>query len=170
MQDDLSQFAERYHSLAVETCEWRAFGVADPEQMADQVFERLGRKQVPPTLSRFYKEVQFVVGKAYEQAAGQHTIMDLFRNPLGGKRGPKTADDLARDALQRVRQRDLELLQLAYWDDLTPDELAEVQRTDATTALARLNAATAAFGKRLPTGEDDPSSVMRRIKPGTHRR
>ena len=170
MRDDLMEFAARYRSLAATTCEWRAFGVADPDDMADRVFERLARKPEPPTLVRFYQEVEVVVDQAYRTSAGQNTIVDMLRAQIPAKRAPKTADSVARDAMRALRHRDLVILQQAYWDDLTPDELAEVQRTDAATALARLTEAAARFGRRLAPTEDDPVTVMRRIKPGTRRR
>ena len=166
-------FEARYHDLAVVTCEWRAFGMDDPEAMAARVFARLRALQTPPDLRRFYRCVDDVVDEAYRDAAGQQPLINVI---MGGesallKRAPKTPAELIRKTLVALPMREVDLLRQAYWDDLTPDEMAVVGGRDAATQRDRLAAAVAHFTTRLPAGlTDDPVAALRSIKPGEHHR
>ena len=173
MADTFEDFALQYRDLAVVTCEWRAFGLEDPQDMANTVLERLRRHKAEPSLQLFYKVVEGVVDDAYRAAAGKRTITEtIFAGSWPfPRRESKTQIVLIREALQSLPIRDANLMRQAYWDELTFDEMAAVNGRDAATQKARLEAALARFAARLP--KDNPSgpeAAMRRIHPGEYRR
>ena len=172
MTNAFDAFEARYRSLAVVTCEWRAFGIDDPEALAEEVFARLRRQRRPPGLKRFYQAVELVVSSAYQRSAGQKSIVEsIMAGQIAGlRRAPKTDEDRLRDALRGLRAGDVDILRQACWDGLTPDELAEVNGKTPEAQRERLQAALARFAARLPTDDADPLAVMRDIQPGTHRR
>jgi len=173
MADTIDDFMARYQTLAVVTCEWRAYQVDDPEVMAADVFRRLRAQPAPPDLKRFYKCVDAVVDYAYRTASSRKSLTEqIFSGSLSMiKRGPVMPDQRIRSALTGLPAREVDVLRQAIWDELTPDEMAAVNGRDAATQQARVNAAVAHFASRLPAPESaDPVAAMRAIHPGEHRR
>lgn len=173
MTSEFEAFEARYRSLAVVTCEWRAFGLEEPEILADHVFAQLRRQGRQPDLKRFYRAVEAVISSAYQRAAGQKPLVEgiLQGQLVGFRRAPKTGEDRVRDALQRLRASEVEVLRQACWDALTPEELAEVNGKTPAAQRDRLQAALSRFAARLPAEvADDPRGAMCGIQPGTRRR
>ncbi|MDR1238199.1 MAG: hypothetical protein LBK28_08150 [Propionibacteriaceae bacterium] len=172
---ELADFTARYRSLAVAGCEWRAFGLVDPEQMADRVFARMANR--PVTLKELYKAIQYVVDDGYRRAASQKPILSVFQGPLvsSRKQPEKTFEDLAGDALRQLPSRETILLQEAYWDELDITEITELYGYPVAKAEEQLAKARINFQRRLarkgPTVEtSEIPTILRQIKPGTHRR
>jgi len=173
MPDTIEAFKARYHDLAVVTCEWRAFGVEDPEVMATGVFRKLQTLPAPPDLKRFYKCVEFIVDMAYRTASGKKSLTETIFSGQWTmiRRGPEMPDYRIRQALAGLPMREADVLRQAFWDELTPAEMAEVNGHDAPTQQSRLDAALAHFASRLPAPESaDPEAAMRGLHPGEHRR
>jgi len=173
MPDTIDDFKARYRTLAVVTCEWRACGVEDPEVMANDVFHQLRAQSSAPDLKRFYKCVESVVDKAYRTASSKKSITETIFSGQWSmiSRGPVMPDQRIRSALTKISMREADLLRQAYWDELTPDEMVEVNGRDAATQQAHVDAALAHFAARLPSPESaDPGAAMRSIHPGEHRR
>ncbi len=113
---DLVEFRKKYLSLVVAGCEWRAFELADPELMADQVFARLAKKRL--TLKGLFKALEAEVADAYRSAASKKPIMAVFTGSgtLKQKQSEKTFADQVLDTLCGLPGRETTLLQSAYWD------------------------------------------------------
>lgn len=80
-----------------------------------------------------------------------------------------------RDAVARLRRRDRDLLQRAYWDELSENELAEIEGTDVRTVVERREQALHNYRKvvaRLSPTTDAAliSKLFRSIKPGLRTR
>lgn len=161
---DLDAFEARYRGLAVVTCEWRAFQVADPEVLADRVFARLRSDRRTPDLKVFYRAVERVVADAYRNFASGRTLAQGW--PIL-QRSPRDTDQ-RRKALTALPASQVETLRQAFWDELTPAEMAEVTGRDAATQQAKLTQALHAFAAKLR--DDDAAQAMRDLHPGTHRR
>jgi hypothetical protein len=172
---DLAEFTQRYRSLAVVACEWRAFELVDPEEMADAVFAQLERK--PLTLKQLYLAIHKVVDAAYRHASGDKSILDVFRTPLAGpKKSERTLVDVGREAMSQLRMKELDVLQGVHWDELSIEELEELHGADAAVLLVR---ASDKFRDRLAKrlakypelgGVEDPIAFFKSLKAGSHRR
>jgi len=158
----------QYRSLIVTTCEWRAFDLDDPEAMADRVFARVDA-DAPRYLRRLYKAVNVVVLATYQDDAGKGRYWEHF---AGLRSGPSYAtaspEERLRMTFAGLPSRDVEVLRQAFWDTLTPDEMAEVNGGTAAQQTAKVDAALARFRAKLPDKTADPAEVVRGLKPGTH--
>jgi DNA-directed RNA polymerase specialized sigma24 family protein len=170
-----AEFNARYRSLVVAGCEWRAFELSDPEQMADRVFARMANR--PATLRELYSALQHVVDDVYRRAASQKPILAVFQGPIISvrKEQEKTFADLAGDALRQLPTRETAILQEAYWDELDIAEIAELRGWTAERVEDQLAKARAGFQHRLarkgPTAEtSELAGIISDLKPGTHRR
>jgi len=163
--------ASQYRSLVVTTCEWRAFGLADPNDMADLVFERVAKTPGKSFLRQVYKFVDDVTSEVYADVAKRRPIWDGFAGTHSGvlKGSGDPTIDQTRAALTSLSGRDVELLRQAYWDTLTLDEMAEVNGSPPAVQQTKLNLALTRFQVKLPASlAGDPVSALRLIKPGTH--
>ena len=61
---NVEALAADYHDLVVTACEWRAMGLADPHQMAADVFAMLDERK-DHTLRDLYQAIDKVVQAAY---------------------------------------------------------------------------------------------------------
>jgi len=164
-QDDAQA---RYRSLVVTTCEWRAFELDDPEAMADRVFARMDAHTGPHYLRRLYKAVNEVVLDAYQTSTQKGPLWDHFAGlGSGAARTTGSPEDRLRQTFASLPTRDVEVLRQAFWDTLTPDEMAEVNGGTAAQQIAKVDAALARFKTKLPVG-DDPAFTVHNLKPGTH--
>jgi RNA polymerase sigma-70 factor (ECF subfamily) len=64
------------------------------------------------------------------------------------------------DALAGLREKDRDILQLAYWDGLGAAEIAGVLRCSESAAKVRLHRARAAFRKNMPAGAESITQRM----------
>jgi len=173
----LAEFRDRYEALIVAACEWRAMHV-DPEDLAGRVFAVLHDQPGVPDLRSAYRVVDKVVLEAYVQSSNSRSILDRLRgerSPLPNAPRDTKEEAKLRDAVSRLRRRDRDLLQLAYWDELAESELAEVLETDTQEVAVRREKALTnyqALVRRLSASTDvgEPSRVFRSIKPGVRTR
>ena len=172
MGEAQDRFEERYRQLAVVTCEWRALGLADPSELAEQVFQRLRTRRQPPDLKAFYRAVEDVIGLAYREQSGKRSLLEgLLTGSTALFNRPNSEEDQARAALASLPSRDLDALRQRFWDELTPEEMAEVNGRDAAAQRDRLTSALARLGAKLPAGlAQDPAAAMRALHPGSRRR
>ena len=168
--DVLKDLRRRYWSLVLTACEWRAFEVEPPEDMAGRVFATLNPGKVIE-LRVLFRAVDSVVSDAYRISASRRSSLDVLRGMAGMRRDADRPVPLV--ALSALRERDRRILQHAYWDDLDPAEIAVVLRTEVDVVQRRLEEATrhyAAHLARRGVQADDPTSLLAAIKPGTHHR
>lgn len=164
--------ATRHRSLAVTACEWRAFGVADPERLADAVFDRL----VPnpdPNLADFYDAVNEVVYQAYVRQASTVSMIERISSSMQFHKSG--VDDEIISILSQLRTKHRDLLQLRYWDGLSETEAAEALRLSPEDFATRQAKAENRFRKRLskraPVLAQEPlGPIIAGAKPGKHHR
>ena len=175
----LAEFRATYQALIITACEWRAMQ-ANPAVLAEQVFARLRDRPEPPDLRLAYRMIQRVVANAYVEDARRRPLSEMLTGP---RRTPPThlspKDQRAvelRGLIARLRHRDREILQLAYWDELSQSEIESVLRLDGAAVAARLERAKARFAALVrrradhPSDETDVASVLANAKPGVHTR
>lgn len=173
----LAEFRDRYESLLVAACEWRAMHT-DPEPLAAAVLDVVADKGEAPTLRTAYQALDKVVMDAYLRHSDGRSIMDRLRGqvvpvPNAPKDSPEEAK--LRDAVSRLRRRDRELLQRAYWDELSESELAEVEGVEVPEIIRRREQALNHYRKLIArlSPSSDPglaARLLRSIKPGIHTR
>jgi RNA polymerase sigma-70 factor (ECF subfamily) len=59
-----------------------------------------------------------------------------------------------------LREKDRDILQLAYWDGLDAAEIADVLQCSESAAKVRLHRARAAFRKQMPAGAETIAQRM----------
>lgn len=174
--DGLPEFRDRYEALLVAACEWRAMQ-ADPEPLAATVFSVLAAKGTP-NLRDAYQVLNDVVFDSYLRHSASQSILDRLRGQTPAlPNAPKDSPEQVklRDALSRLRHRDRELLQRAYWDELSESELAEVEGTEVPTVVQRreqaLNNYRRLIAKHCPGSDPGMAAkLLRSIKPGVRTR
>ncbi len=168
----LEVLATRHRGLAVTACEWRAYGLADPQRMADEVFERLVNYS-DPNFTDFYAAVEEVVQHTYLRQAANESILERLTSNLSISKQGNSDDALL--ALSRLRHKHRLLLQLLHWDGLTVAEAAEALQMSADAFADRQATAEAKFRSRLARTRPDLatqeiSRLMAGAKPGKHTR
>lgn len=91
-----------------------------------------------------------LIGNAYRGRDRQKALHDkLMVSPAAESWG--TSDDASvEDAMMALREKDRDILQLAYWDELTIAEISQVLQCTQSSAKVRLHRAREAFRKILP--------------------
>lgn len=163
-----------YRNLVVTACEWRAMGLADPDDMADEVFSRLDPRR-DHTLRDLYAAIDKVVFASYQRYSDSISVLDRLRGGavLVGPRRSRSDDFL--QALSNLRRADRELLQLRFWDDLDEDEAAEALGLTVEQIRERMVRAGTRYLAKLSRSHPDLTvgdivDTLNSIKPGTHRR
>lgn len=170
MDEVVEEARRQYRSLVVAACEWRAYGIEDPEVMADWVFATLDPGS-DPALWVIFRAIDKAVAQAYRNSASKRSSMDALREVTVIRRD--VALPMALNALSSLREGDRRVLQLAYWDDLEPIEIGDVLGVDLVVVFRRLTHATRRLGARLERhgiSEEDLVPTLRHARPGTHRR
>lgn len=172
---NIAELRATYFSLAVASCEWRAYGIADPTAMANVAFATLDARK-DQSLRQLFRAIDTAVADAYRRHAGTHSVLDRLRTGTTmGRPAQRTPEEDYRDALSRLRQADRALLQHRFWDDLNDAEMAEVLRLSQADVQDRLaNAGVRYLAKLAKTHPEvalsDVGDVLRQIRPGENRR
>lgn len=174
--DGLAEFRDRYEALMVAACEWRAMH-AEPEPLAATVFSVLEEKGTPD-LHTAYQVLNEVVFDSYIRHSDGRSILDRLRGQVEAiPNAPKDSPEEAklRDAVSRLRRRDRDLLQRAYWDELSESELAEVEGVEVAEIVRRreeaLNNYRRLMARHIPASDPGMAAkLLRSIKPGLHTR
>lgn len=170
----LELLAARHRGLAVTACEWRAFGLADPERMADEVFDQL-LTESDPTLADLYDAIDRVVQLTYERHAAQTSIIERLGSTLSFSHTARRDPGELLSVLSQLRNKHREVLQLRYWDGLSDAEAAEALRIEPAKVVERRTKAEARFlakvNKHYPEViPADVPELVASIKPGRHTR
>lgn len=172
---DVRELRARYLSLVVAACEWRAMGLAEPADMADEVFERLDPRR-QHGLRDLYASIDKVVFASYQRYSDSISVLERLRGgaAIAGPRKRSSGDDFLL-ALSNLRRADRELIQLRFWDDLTDDEAAEVVGLTSGVVRERLAMAGTRYLNKLSRSHPDIAlsdieDTIRSIRPGVHRR
>lgn len=173
----LAEFQDRYAALVVAACEWRAMQ-ANPEALADRVFAVLRDHRDAPDLRLTYQVIRRVVFDSYAEYSSRRTLMETLRGvsePVANAPQDSAEEKWLREALSRLPEREREVLQLAYWDQLAESELAEALGLDAAAVRARIERATARYvslaSRKNPSVEAAAvPTILRSLKPGLRSR
>ncbi len=162
-----------YAPVVVTSCEWRTIGLADPDQLADQVFA-IAERQPDPDLHDLYRIIERVALEAFARHADQTGLLARLASLGRGFDAPEELRNMLA-ALSRLRQSDRDLLQRRHWDSLDLLELAESLRTSPDQARILLARAEERFlGKARRFNRElastDVATVVISLKPGERRR
>ena len=104
-----------------------------------------------PELAWVYGIVRNVVGNEYRRVERAGALARrLLPAPIVDSTSSTHRVLEVRRTLLSLRPADRELLFMAYWEDLTPAEMAAILGCTLATLAVRLNRARAAFRRRLP--------------------
>ncbi len=165
---------QRYWPLVVTACEWRAFGVEDPEVIAGRVFADV-EPRTRVGLATIFKAIEREVAQAYRNKAPSAGSGPLGLPSTWLVRAPADTRPRALVALSDLPDRERRILQLAYWDELSRAEISEVLKVDLVVVARRLDRAVVRFRGRLAKREpghphDDLVTILKELKPGPHHR
>ncbi len=91
-----------------------------------------------------------VIGNAYRGRERQRALHQRLEVTSSEVYGPDSENTLVDSALMTLREKDRDVLQLAYWDELTITEIAQVLQCSQSAAKVRLHRAREAFRSLLP--------------------
>jgi RNA polymerase sigma-70 factor (ECF subfamily) len=124
------------------------------EELANDVFRIVWEKQPeePPGLGWLIATARNVLGNEYKGRRRREQLMERLAEEarINGTDGDQSQQDNVADILARLKDKDREILMLAYWDDLTTAELAESLGCSPSAAAVRLHRARKAFAKAAP--------------------
>jgi RNA polymerase sigma-70 factor (ECF subfamily) len=91
-----------------------------------------------------------LIGNAYRGRDRQRALHQrLMASSVEGSWAD--SDDISvEDAMMALREKDRDILQLAYWDELSIAEISQVLNCTKASAKVRLHRASEAFRKLLP--------------------
>lgn len=95
-----------------------------------------------------------LVGNAYRSRDRQQALQDKLRAAAVVRGGDDSDNVAVQDAMAQLRDKDRDILQLAYWDELSTAEIAGVLQCRESAAKVRLHRARAAFRKHMPLGAE----------------
>ncbi|WP_066285865.1 RNA polymerase sigma factor [Arthrobacter sp. B6] len=91
-----------------------------------------------------------LIGNAYRGRDRQKALTEKIIATATGGPGESGDNEAVENALAALRNKDRDVLQLAYWDDLTIAEIAQVLDCSQSAAKVRLHRAREAFRRLLP--------------------
>jgi len=133
------------------------------EELAGDVFrvvwQKWGDEQATDT-AWLLTTARNLVGNAYRSRDRQQALQDKLRRTAVVRFGEDSDNVTVGDAMARLREKDRDILQLAYWDELSTAEIAGVLQCSESSAKVRLHRARAAFRKQLPANSDSITQKM----------
>jgi RNA polymerase sigma factor (sigma-70 family) len=152
---DHAWFAAFYrsnYSLILTTCERRLSDRKAAEDATAEVFRVAWERAVAGqelSLPWLYGVARNVVGREYRRTRRTPTLfMEAAATGVEGSASSDRALEV-RAALSRLGPAQRELLFMAYWEDLSPTEMAEILGCSVPTLWVRLNRARGALRRRL---------------------
>lgn len=101
-----------------------------------------------------------LVGNAYRARDRQQALQEKLRFTTPTSSGGSDEAAPVHDALAALRDKDRDILQLAYWDGLSIAEIAGVLQCSESAAKVRLHRARTAFKKQLPAHSESITQKM----------
>jgi len=101
-----------------------------------------------------------LIGNAYRSRDRQLALQEKLRAAAERLSGPESQDLMVHNAMARLRDSERDILQLAYWDELTMAEIARVLKCSESAAKVRLHRARAAFRKQMPVAAGATTQKM----------
>ena len=91
-----------------------------------------------------------LIGNAYRGRDRQRALEERLMASASDGAGSGRENISVQEALMALREKDRDVLQLAYWDRLSVAEIAQVLQCTHSSAKVRLHRAREAFRKLLP--------------------
>jgi RNA polymerase sigma-70 factor (ECF subfamily) len=101
-----------------------------------------------------------LVGNAYRARDRQQALQEKLRFATTTTFEGSDENAAVHDAMATLRDKDRDILQLAYWDGLTMAEIAGVLQCSESAAKVRLHRARTAFRKHLPAHSESITQKM----------
>ncbi|MCC2660656.1 MAG: polymerase, sigma-24 subunit, subfamily [Arthrobacter sp.] len=101
-----------------------------------------------------------LIGNAYRSRDRQLALQEKLRAAAERLSGPESQDLIVHNAMAGLRDSERDILQLAYWDELTMAEIARVLKCSESAAKVRLHRARAAFRKQMPVAAGATTQKM----------
>lgn len=103
-----------------------------------------------PEMAWLFTVARNFIGNAYRGRDRQMALFQKLATVSSVGTGTAAESRSVAEALMALREKDRDILQLAYWDDLTIAEISQVLRCTQASAKVRLHRARASFRKLLP--------------------
>lgn len=101
-------------------------------------------------ISWLFTVARNLIGNAYRGRERQSALQEKLMGSATGEQATTGDYEEVENALAALRDKDRDILQLAYWDDLTIAEIAQVLDCSQSSAKVRLHRAREAFRRLLP--------------------
>jgi RNA polymerase sigma factor (sigma-70 family) len=150
---------ELHYNLIFRTCRRRLGNAASAEDATAEVFRVAWQRMSAGTevdIRWLYRTARNVVGNEYRRLSRSRALLEKASNS-SIEQHADTSDLSAdlRQALKKLRVQERELLFMAYWEDLTPGEMAAILNCQETALRMRLSRARAALKRALDTTPDE---------------
>ena len=149
-----AEFYRAHYSLILTTCERRLSDRKAAEDATAEVFRvaweraKVGKEL---TLAWLYVVARNLVGREYRRNRRRPThVLTAVEPAVEGTASADRALEV-RAALTRLKPAERELLFMAYWEDLSPEEMAGILGCSVPALWVRLNRARTALRLRLST-------------------
>ena len=133
------------------------------EEIAADVFRVVWQKwgdQPRADIAWLVTVARNMIGNAYRSRDRQRALQEKLRAAAVLSFGDGSENLAVHDAMAGLRDKDRDILQLAYWDGLGAAEIADVLRCSESAAKVRLHRARAAFRKQMPAGAETIAQRM----------
>lgn len=152
--DAFARFYARHYPILLNVARQRLIGLADAEDITAETFRiswthHLGGGEL--TLRWAYRTLRNVIGNEYQRLARAERLR-VEIGPLYTDRvlSPDSDDTLdVRRHVNELREEDRELIYMAYWEDLSRNEIAEILGISPITVRVRLLRARRALQAKL---------------------
>jgi RNA polymerase sigma-70 factor (ECF subfamily) len=125
------------------------------EELAADVFRVVWQKwhdQPRSDIAWLLTVARNLIGNAYQSRDRRVALQAKLRASEELRSGAESEDLVVHDAMAALRDSERDILQLAYWDELSVAEIAGVLQCSTAAAKVRLHRARAAFRKQMPVG------------------
>jgi len=133
------------------------------EELAADVFRVVWQKwdDGPRTDSAWlFTVARNLIGNAYRSRDRLLALQEKLRSAAEPRSGTESEDLVVQDVMAALRENERDILQLAYWDELSMAEIAGVLGCSESAARVRLHRARAAFRKRMPAAAGSITQKM----------
>jgi RNA polymerase sigma factor (sigma-70 family) len=123
------------------------------EELAADVFRVVWQKwhdQPRSDIAWLLTVARNLIGNAYRSRDRVVALQAKLRASAVLRSGAESEDLVVHDAMAALRDSERDILQLAYWDELSVAEIAGVLQCSMAAAKVRLHRARAAFRKQMP--------------------
>lgn len=155
--DVFARFYARHYPTLLNVARQRLIGMADAEDITAETFRISWMHHLSGgdlTLRWAYRTLRNVIGNEYQRLARAEQLR-VEIGPLYTDRmlSPDSDDALdVRRLVNELREEDRELIYMAYWEDLSRNEIAEILRLSPITVRVRLLRARRALQVKLGEG------------------